>query len=281
LATVAIIDSHAHPSAPAYYDAFDEPLADGTRISVDQIIRLPRMRLDQLLTQMAGLDRGSTVILVCHGANGGLVLPMSENTRTRGFGPDAVAALIRFVEGSGSSERERETAESLRMPAGELRGLRQGTIDTRAKRLARVVFRACNLGKDSTDLDRLRVFFGAAKACAPDIFDSYVTGNPGTPTTNSGTWRAWLRSHAGAVITGSSPNRFAFHRLRRAHSFRFDCLADSWSAVQTWVTSNLGANTLPERRPFPVHALQNGELIFPGQTEYVQHLEEVPGAALP
>lgn len=277
--TVAIIDSHAHPTAAAYYAAFDEPLADGSTVRVDSIVQRPRMRLDELLAELAGLDPGSTAIVVCHGANGGLVMPMSENTQVRGFGPDAQAVLLRFTESTRGDEAQ--VAGQLQMPPAELRGLRDGIRAARAKRLARVVFRACNLGDTLSDLERLRVIFGAAKACAPDLYDSYVQSPPLEPTTRSAVWRVWERRHPGAVVTRYESGRFAYHRHRLAHSFRFSVMADSWAAVEAWINENLGPNRLSPQRPFPVHSLQNGGLIFPRQPEYLQHLHEVPEAGFP
>ena len=78
------------------------------------------------------------------------------------------------------------------MPAGELSILKTRALATRKVKLARIVFRACNLGDTTSDLDRLREFFGAAKACAPGLYDSYVIANTNEPTTDARTWRNWL-----------------------------------------------------------------------------------------
>jgi hypothetical protein len=275
MATVAIIDSHAHPAAAGYYNSFSEPLADGTSVKVGRIVRLPRMRLDQLLETLSGLDVGSTAIVVSHGANGGMVIPMSEHTKTRGFGPDAVALLMRCVEGHVAED---EAAKQLQMPLSELTLLKKWALATRKAKLARIVFRACNLGGATTDLDRLREFFGATKACAPDLFDSYVTANTNTPTTDARTWRNWLAQRRGEVVFGRPPERFAYHRVRHAHSFQFDTIAESDAAVQNWIRQHLGTTATSIGTRFPVHALQNGGLIFPAQKEYRDHLHEVPEA---
>jgi hypothetical protein len=275
MATVAIIDSHAHPAAAAYYNAFSEPLADGTSVKVGGIVRLPKMRLDQLLEALSGLDVGSTAIVVSHGSNGGMVIPMSEHTGTKGFGPAAVALLMRCVEGHVAED---EAAKQLKVPAGELTVLKKWAIATRKAKLARIVFRACNLGDGTTDLDRLREFFGATKACAPDLFDSYVTANTSTPTTDARTWRSWLARHSGEVVFGKPPERFAYHRVRHAHTFKFDTIAESDAALQNWIRQHLGTTATSVGTRFPVHALQNGGLIFPAQKEYRDHLHEVPEA---
>ncbi len=278
MANVAIIDDHAHPTAPLYYSTFDEPIIGKGAIHVDSIVRLPGMRLDQLLQAIADTDAGSTIIIVSHGTLGGMVIPMSKSTKVKGFPPEAAAELLRYFK-HGSSD-EPQLAKNLKMPLKELQDLKALATAARAKKPARLVFRACRLGSYTSDLDRLRELFGAEKAEAPDLYDSYVIANP-NPTTNAGVWKAWLRKYTGYIIVGKAPDRFAYQHIRYPHNFDFNSIADNWTAIQDWVTQNLGAPPKAVKDRFPVHALQNGKLVFPLQDEYKQHLHEVPEPGLP
>ena len=75
---------------------------------------------------------------------------------------------------------------------------------------------------------------------------------------------------------GKPPERFAYHRVRHPHSFKFGAIADSDAAVQNWVKQHLGTTAVKIGARFPVHALQNGELIFPMERAYRDHLHEAP-----
>jgi len=265
----AFIDSVGHPHAAPYFRMFPrEPLARSGMAEVASSEAIRPWNLDTLLRAIAREPAGSNIMIVSHGASGGLSIPLGGSIG--GLGRDTINALGQ-VERGEMNESDIPGIFSGMTPAA-VRSLVARAQSVRRLRLGTVVIRACNVGAYPDILEALRGFFGATAVCAPTQFDFFGVVNPGTPTTDANTWNAWRHRHPRAVVSGASGNRFAFE-IRNDH-WVF-AIAESWDGVRAWQGQNLPAGNYSEGR-FYLHAIMNSAIFFPMQPGYREHLRRQP-----
>lgn len=266
----AFIDTHGHPHAAPYFQTFQqEPLVGSEMAQVVSIVPVTPWNLATLLTAITRAANGTNLMIVSHGASGGLSIPLSSHLG--GLGMDSIAALGRYERGEIRDADVPVIFGGMR--PSEVAALVQLTRAVRTRQFGTVVLRACRVGSNAQLLDALRGFFGARTICGPDLWDFFGTVNPGTPTTAAAAWTQWLRQHPGAVTFGQGGSRFA---LAIENDRRISAIADSWPAVAAWIRANLPPGRYPGQGRFPLHCMLNSQAIFPMQAAYRQHLHRSP-----
>lgn len=266
----AFIDSAGQPQAAHYFRMFPrEPLARTGMAEVRSIEAIRPWNLDRLLRAIASEHAGSDIMIVSHGSSGGLSIPLGRSIG--GLGQDTINAFGQVERGElndaniGSVFMGMSPAavRSLVALAQRVRGLSLGTV----------VIRACNVGAYPQILEALRGFFGANAICAPTLFDFFGIVDPGSPTTDSTVWSTWQRRHPNAVMYGESGNRFALEIRDDRVTY---AMADTSSAVTSWVRQHLPPGTYSGTGRFYLHAMKNSETFFPMQSGYREHLRRQP-----
>lgn len=266
----AFIDSVGHPHAAPYFSMFpQEPLAGSGMAQIDAIERIRPWNLDRLLTAIARVPAGSHIMIVSHGASGGLSIPLGGSIG--GLGQETINAIGR-VERGELNDRNIGSIFSGMTPAA-VRNLVTLAQRVRGLRLGTVVIRACNVGAYPFILEALRSFFGATAVCGPTQFDFFGFVDPGSPTTDQTRWNRWQSQHPQAVVYGASGNRFALEiRDDRVTS----AIADTWNAVGSWLRQHLPPGNYSSQGRFYLHAIKNSETFFPMQSGYREHLRRQP-----
>jgi hypothetical protein len=266
----AFIDSAGQPQANAYFRMFPrEPLARSGMAEVRFIDPVRHWSLDRLLTAIAREPAGSDIMIVSHGASGGLSIQLGGSIA--GLGQDTMNAFGQ-VERGELNDADIGSIFIGMLPAA-VRSLVAIAQAVRRLRLGLVVFRSCNLGAHPEILEKLRGFLGANAVCAPTLFDFFGFVDVGNPTTDQTVWSRWQSRHPDAVVYGERGNSFALEIRNDHETF---AMADSWSAVTSWVGQHLPPGTYTGRGRFYLHALMNSERFFPMQSGYREHLRRQP-----
>lgn len=282
MCAVAIVDTHAHPSAPAFYRMFPfEPVRRDTEIRIDRVQGIVNMNLEALLAGIVQhVPAGSDLIVVSHGTEMGLAMPLFPSG-SNGVRADSniMAAL------DDSTQSDSATAPILMTTEARVRALRDAVAQVKALRLRCVELRACNTGNRLEAMRAIRSFFGSVTLGAPDIRDSYAMLDAGRPVADSGFWQRWLRTHTRNHVY-EVPNHGRVGLATEGgglgdHTFRLSALVDSQDSLSFWADVYLSRMHAIryQRGVLPIHALFDTAgafpLIFPGDDDYVPHLQHV------
>jgi hypothetical protein len=106
-----IIDDSGLPSAAGYYARFPrEPSPAGDmKLESKTTVKLKSITLRAVLDEMAKVDSGGTVLIVCHGVSTGLLIPIAAN------GVDAVTSTLESIEKADDAEKRAAVVRA--MPA--------------------------------------------------------------------------------------------------------------------------------------------------------------------
>jgi len=279
----AFIESRAHPAAAPFYRLFPrEPVTTSASIEIEDIVTVDPMNLNALLQRIAGVgENGGDIVIVTHGVPEGLTMALvarqAEGSRRHrvSAGTDALNVLM-------SNRPASEKTQVLKLRDAELRSLLDGMARVRALSLACVEFRSCNVGDWSDTLRALWRFFGARTVGAPDLRDAYAFIDVGSVTRDERAWRAWHRRHPGAVLYNLSEGRFALQTTggqEGSTRFQAQAIADSRHAVASWLREHFPPSaSTPPAGSFPIHALWQSPLIFPLDSEYLDHIKRYSSA---
>lgn len=241
------IDAGAHAEAQNWYSGGRaEPIGRGRTIPIGPVRMTRGLTLSSLLDAMALIPPGSSAIVVSHGRDQGIALPMI-NGDTIGSRCELVSLLAAdttiTVGGFPLPARpDAEIAPVLRMRPDQVAALRARMNRVRALRLSHVAFRACNMGRWQDALGAYRRFFGC-EVSAPDLRDTYGFLDPGRPTPSPATTpprRPDLRGtgwHMSSYSAGGGTVRIATSGGETdTHNYHADLAYDVEAAVSAWRT---------------------------------------------
>jgi hypothetical protein len=215
--------------------------------------------LTRLLSTMAASPHKNFILIIHgHSDGSGLALrlaPEQAKPHTSYFD------LARLMDIAGSG-RELDRADQAKMGVGR-RGSHQ-ILDlmhkVKAKQIECLEFRACNLGRNASSLDRFRRFFGAKLAGAPDLHSFFGSGPVSTDPRQLHTH---TKSHDGNWETYSFPS--VFHQQPNlVCCFSLDgdskptgghIVADSPSTLNAWVKKYVMPTGSPPTGNMALHGL--------------------------
>jgi hypothetical protein len=296
--SIAFADYSIYSAASPFYAQFPaEPIppeAAGGTVSVDPTVhKLDDRKVETLLRAIVkNVSKGGSVLIVSHGNSQGVFIDLVPPRKLAAKGPmthiqlehGPLHALRQNMEGK---ETDLETAKILMLgdfnKADNAAGIKQLTAlkklveSVQKLELDRVDLRSCNVGENEFALSSLQVFFNCKTCCAPKAYDSFGQIPFGQVTQDPDKWKAWLKEHPGAVIEGTSPNRFALHyKLVDGNSkVMLGAQADSEQAVKDWTKKHLPPGKY-SGGPLFYHALTKDlkTLIFAGDPGYREQLAE-------
>lgn len=243
----AFVDTHAHRDAiPWYRQAAYEPVGRAERVRIDSVHPVTHMTLETLLEAILRTARPrSEILVVCHGLNIGLALPLSRRVRTK-MRWDWIGSLASDrAEGISYAVPDADVARMMGCNATDIALVRALMNRVRALGLRGVHFRACNVGAQASYLANAKSFFGAQRVSGPRLRDTYGHFGVSQPPPN---FDAWVHAHAPTHSrnrwqTGKSPDRMAFDVTRAGaqdHSYELTVVPEGATALATWSQSALG-----------------------------------------
>jgi hypothetical protein len=253
-------------------------------IRVDEVREIRNLTMETVLDEIPQrVGENGTVVIVSHGTDVGLSLPLTSSSRR-------VHADSRVMGVLDSTRSDEEVAQVLlfRDPQGSgaqrVRDLRSKIRQVKRLGLDRVELRACNTGTSKSALRVAKGFFGAQALGAPSVRDAFFRLDPGLPRASERFWRRWLRkrpTHRVYQVPANGKVALAVRQTRRA-AFQVSALVNKVSATDFWIDvylARLHPAPSRERRGFPAHALWDDAaafpLIFPGEDDFVRHIVHV------
>jgi hypothetical protein len=252
------LNSFLNTSIRAWFDQFNfMPPIPLTAARIDTIA-VREASLTKLLSIMADSPH-KRFILIIHGHSdgSGLLLRLTPEQAKPHTSYFDLARLMDIV-GSG---RELDRTDQGKMGV-DRRGSHQ-ILDlmhkVQAKQIECIEFRACNLGRNASSLERFRRFFGAKLAGAPDLHSFFGSGPVSTDPRQLLTH---TRSHNGNWETYSFPSVFQEPNLVACFSLDGDSkptgghiVADSASTLNTWVKKYVMPSGSPPTGNMALHGL--------------------------
>jgi hypothetical protein len=236
--------------------------------------------LDEWLTAIAGgASAGGNVVLVCHGNTRGLKLFIGDKKEDVHLEREAADAIRRNQAGN---ETDENTAQILKMKPDAWAKLKAQIVKVQALGLNRVDARACNIGQDADSMSAMQQFFNCSTFCSPKILDSFGPINYGKFVTDPATFDKWVRDHAGADVSGASPNRFGFFQ-NLSKGVGSEAMAESAKGVKAWADSKMpaGGNFTGNNQLF-YHALTDLKtFVFAGEQGFRDQLVEATKGNVP
>lgn len=282
MATIAFIDMNAHAAAMPWYRTNPrEPIGSGRVLQVSQAVPLSPASLDGLLDAILRSARaGDNIIIVGHGRELGLAMPLLPRSRTRARA-EIVALLAADRETGGSlpmpARSSAEVARSCGIPPIQVDQLRAKMNRVRALRLQHVALRACNTGGWPDALRKYKPFFGATEVSAPDRRDVYGTLNPGGLVANMDAWVS-RHSRGHIYVEGVAPDRVAIQTEGGAtEDHAYSIAVESLRGLNAWAARNHIAGTGTGTRLYHGQFLTRGlpnqpRIVFCGTTDYANHI---------
>lgn len=270
-----------HPTltsaAVPYYAMFPiEPTPSGDPanwIRTGKPTGLKTGRVEELLTKIASeVSDGGSLLLAAHGNRQGLSLIIGGEHATVHLEFEVLEAIRRNQEGK---EADEETAKILKIAPTDYKNLKSLIEKVQKKSMARVDVRACNVGQNDVAMSALQVFFNCDTFCAPDMLDSFgVVGYQ--PFAKGAPFDKWVKSHPGAAVSGSAPDRFAiFQDLTKGVNTAAG--AELAKAATDWAAAHLPpGGSFNGQQVLPYHGLTDlkSHMFFAGDTEFRAHLVE-------
>jgi hypothetical protein len=284
----AIIDEAAHPQAMNWYAGHPTEPGGTTAartlvtLAVTSHVGLRGITLEAVLDDIiANVRSGEDVIIVGHGREGGLSMPLvtGSEARARAEHLGALAgdrAARDPLLGVLPPRADAEVAAQLGLAVPVVARIRAKMNAVRALRLRHVALRACNLGAWPNVLASFRPFFGCAHVSAPDLRDTFGHANPvlepGLAHFDRRFGRGWHRTTyaaaAGRVVIATRGG------AADEHGYDLSVGSDSEATLAAWKRRYLGRNG-----PFVYHgawvttpAPAEPQVIFVGDPAYAGHI---------
>jgi hypothetical protein len=270
------IDSKAHPTAMAHYAWY--PLEPSLRshhnwLAIVTRYDMPHMTLVDLLENIPRkCSVGDDVLIVCHGTDRSLSIPLFPGTQAK-VNPLFVNMLFHSPD----------TFIPEQVNPAMVERLTRAKDAVKKKELAHVAFRACKMGNSDPLLAALKKLFGCQSISAPFLRDAHAPFKP--EVFNSTTkYETYKKKHPNAkdrVLTeyGESPNRLVtyvkYWTDKEGHDhFKVEGAAESKKGVQDWIDTMFSPYLDPyqEGQTLYLHAMFNRPLLYPRQPEYAQNL---------
>jgi hypothetical protein len=264
---IAFIQINDHPAAYPFYKDFapKEPISPSGEMKLTKFHKTKALSaLDLLKIIGAKATKGSEILIVTHGTDHGLILPLTPGNSTY---LEQEPITIFFDTSVSRADKKAK----LQVTETELEELEKAQKKVKKLALKRVEFRACHVGGDPKTLEALRDFFGARAAGAPDLDDAYTS----MPSPYTGSTNSWWTTNTSAVIeTMSGGGRVGYVLLNlQVTSFNFQWAVDDAVAQKEWVKKKYPLGKAVAR-PKAIHGMIDGaKLIFPGDTAYRTHLK--------
>lgn len=265
---IAFIRIDEHPAAVPFYKNFapEEPISPSGVMKLKTFHKIKDMTAYRLLKTIANkAKKNSEVLIVTHGTDRGLVLPLT-NSNTVLLERESIRVFL------DKSQSRADKLAKLQVNEKQLKLLEEAVKKVKKLALQRVEFRACNVGQNVKTLEALRDFFGARIAGGPDLQDAYVA-LPKPYTGKTDPW--WSNNSKANVETMSKGGRVGYILLDvKPTSFRFQWAADTTEAQKEWVRKHFPRGK-SVARPVAIHGMLDGttKLIFPGDSNYLPHLQ--------
>jgi len=230
-------------------------------------VHVPKPNLEALLEQILGSDSSDKDLgVVCHGSGSGLEIPLLPNSK---FNLED-QALNCFEQIRTKQMTEPEAAGLVGMGLKDFTKLNSLVDRVQKMGLGRVMFRACNIGRDERTLRRFLKLFNASSVCAPSTLDVFGAINARMARTDMD-WTEWQRRNPSAPIVGQKPNRFSMTWSAGIH-VTYDALAESNAAIKSWADSKLPRGNYQSATLYVTHFLTGNRLIFPLDNDYRSQL---------
>ena len=283
---VILIDRGAHRHAADWYGSRpSEPSGNGLTLAADDVVALPHITIDAVLTEILHRGRGGgDVMLVCHARDIGLAIPLIHGGAVRARS-DAIGALANDHDTTSDGIPSpgipaAEVAPLLMMPESQVTALRQKMNRVRALRLRHVALRGCNVGTWANSLGTYREFFGCRSLSGPTLRDTYGVIPPQTIADltqwigRHSAWHTFLDGAAGSQVSIATRGGES-----EEHSYSIEVAGQTAAALQSWGTRHLGR---PVTGSFFYHGMWltsaapgSPRIFFIGDAEYARRLQIV------
>lgn len=153
-----------------YYNHFSiEPISAKETLAAEKPSTIPKTSLQTLLEVLLKFTPNTDVIIVAHGFDHGMVMPIVPGSRSAA----KTEALSRLMEGDtkklvGTYGLSENTVQDLLAKAEAVRKIGLGHI----------AFRGCSIGSNKRNLQVLRDFLGAKDASAASVLSTYGYARP-------------------------------------------------------------------------------------------------------
>ena len=248
LAIIQADEGVKHPSAKPWYSLNPmEPIGDGSTITVQNVIEPPSPMTFESVLDAIIQKKDSDVVIVCHGYDGQLALPLIKDSALGTFSDIIikVAADQSFVEGGLKTPIIADKDIDPNLKEDQAKNLRAKMNQIRGMKLNHVAFRSCDLGKSRDSLDAFRRFFGSKSVSAPILYDAYgetttvIGGNVPVwaEAKRKAGYRVWVENGFAFGLTMSKGDSLKFHVVSKASN---DQAFTSW--VRTHLSDRAGSN---------------------------------------
>jgi hypothetical protein len=226
------------------------------------------------LLELIVTDGESDIGIVCHGTEDGLQLKIDpKNPTSHWLTVDAMDVLNKDLL---KGEPSQDAADRLNVELSSLSQILDRIRAVRAKRLNRVIIRACLLGRNQDGLGKFKRLVGCSSVCAPTMMDSFGSFSPAAPVSSEAAWSDWKKRHPKAQIYGEKPNRVSFYPADLAQTGNYDSQVDSWNAAQLFLESHMPPGRYERGRFFyTAFVRQLQPPIFPLDAQYRAKLVRV------
>ena len=251
------------PHSFRYFQMFPrEVVLPGGQFDITPVL-VPKPDFESLLEQiLSSKSPDKDLGIVCHGIGSGLEFPVCANSK---FNLDD-QALNCFEQTRTKQMTGTEAAKLLGMGLREFTKLNGLVSEVQKIGVGRVMFRACTIGQFEDTLRRFLKLFNASSVCAPSAFDVFGFLSPRMSRSDSD-WIDWQRRNPSVPIVGQKPNRFSL-RWTAGRTVTYEALAESQSAVKSWVISKMPRGSYQAGAFYVTHFLSGNRVIFPLEDEY-------------
>lgn len=283
MATLAFVDIRAHRQAlPWYRTGPREPIGRNRTVQVSGAVPVSPVSLNGLLDAiLQNAHAGDSIIIVGHGREGGLSMPLFPHSPSRARA-ELVALLASDRAASGfipmPARTSTEVAPICGLSVAQVDELRSKMVRLRALRLQHVALRACNTGGWPDVLRMYKPFFDATEVSAPDRRDTYGELRIGAPVADLD---RWVREHVDGhtYVEGTAPDRVAIQTIGGAseeHSYDAAIAVESRAGLDAWAARNhvsgTGAARLYHGQFCTYGAPGSPRIVFSGTQDYASHI---------
>lgn len=215
-------------------------------------MEIEKLTLEKIFDKLIELKGTKDVLIVAHGSNEGLSIPLMHGSSGGAQGP-SIGAIAR----DHATEEEAELGGGkMKMPAmsvkraAEITTLSEANVTTlrqkmnkvRAMRLKHVAFRSCDMGASRDTMRIFRMLFGAGSVSAPDVYDSYGAFGTGHLQTNLSGWVAAQKKERFYVIVETFAKgkvAFGIRPVPRSISYQIAFAGETQDAITAWVKQHI------------------------------------------
>lgn len=171
MASVFIIDDEFGKLATTYYKQFPQEPITGGFLALDAPATVKAMSMANLLAAIGGVKQGSDIVIVSHGNEHGMRMPLLP-------GKSEVRSETKTLSKLLDAESTAAAARDLKLDAKAVEALMRSRDAVLKLGLKHVAFRGCRIAENEYNLTRLKDFLGCGTVGGTKMLSTYAWAKP-------------------------------------------------------------------------------------------------------